>query len=101
MNLNLNLAKFWKNIKEWSVGRMIALLVLLGLILKPYNFTQCLGLRFIFIILLVAILLEIFELSHNKLGCIKNCKNIYAISMVLSLLAIIGFSMYFLYSLVN
>jgi hypothetical protein len=68
MKMNINLDKFWEFVKTWSVGRLTVLLVLLGeIILKSMDkiFLDC---KIIFAIIAIAILLEIFELSHNKLN---------------------------------
>lgn len=115
MSISLNLDKFWGFIKEWSVGRMIILLMILAWIIFCLKSVKCIDQSFLFNILLVAVFLEIFELSHNKLEKIDKKlekindklvkvddtfkKLIYSISMIISLLSIIGFSIIFLFKL--
>ena len=99
MNLSLNLEKFWKFIKEWSVGRMTVLLVFITFIIFELNKINKLKTNFIFIITIEAIMLEIFELSHNKLKDEQQRSNkvVYSISMILSICSIIGFATYYLW----
>ncbi len=103
MNLNLNLDKFWECIKQWSVGRMIALLVILAWIIFTLKSLPCPSEKFLFNILLLSILLEVFQLSLNQLIKLKEADEklqrwvyAYVAAMVLSLFGIIGFSIIFL-----
>lgn len=66
--------KFWEFIKQWSVGRLIVLLTLIGWITLSINDSKCLDNKFIFSLLFSGILLEIFELTSNNL--IKSNDNI-------------------------
>lgn len=63
--MNINLDGLWKFIKEWSVGRMIALLALINLLISTLS--KCSYSITIYLVL-IASFLEIFELSHNKLS---------------------------------
>lgn len=101
MNISLNLDKFWEFIKQWSVGRMIIILVMLAWIIFCLSSVKCIDQRFLFNILLVAVFLEIFELSHNQLEKANDTlkKWIYSISIIISLLGIIGFSIIFVFKL--
>ena len=94
--MKIDLNEFWKFVKEWTVGRLIALLILIAWIICCSKSLPCLNGKLLFSILLLSILLETFELSHNKLGKIKQKQWVYVVSMMISLLSIIGFSIFFL-----
>jgi hypothetical protein len=65
--MNINLDKFWEFVKQWTVGRLIALLLLLSLLVCQKNLIDSLGRETILTILLFAVLLEVFQLSADKL----------------------------------
>lgn len=65
--MNINLDKFWQFIKEWTVGRLIALLLLIGWIFFCDTQIKDINQKLFLTLLTLAILLEIYELSHNKL----------------------------------
>jgi|GEM_PF-4799883 hypothetical protein len=64
----IDLNKFWEYVKDWSVGRMAVLLILIGEIwCKLSKNTDILPVNWIIKIYVIGVLLEIFELSHNKI----------------------------------
>lgn len=124
--MSINLDKFWAFVKEWSVGRLIALLFLLSLILCQMDLVQSLGRVTIFAILLLALLLEVFQLSADKLKPVGKQSGAetdeqdkeqsgrepdragtvlstwpFVVTMILALLGIIGFAAFVLCHLIQ
>lgn len=56
--------KLWAFVKQWSVGRLVALLVLVGWI---FSCEKEKIINSVFALLIIAVLLEVFELSANAL----------------------------------
>ncbi len=93
----IDLTKFWKYVKEWSVGRLIVLLVLIAWIICCLKSLPCLNGKLLFSILLLSILLEIFQLSSHynyELAKTKQERSVYVVSMIVALLGIIVFSIF-------
>jgi len=124
--MSINLDKFWAFVKEWSVGRLIALLFLLSLILCQTDLVQSLGRVTIFAILLLALLLEVFQLSADKLKPVGKQSGAetdeqakeqsgrepdragtvsstwpFVVTMILALLGVIGFATFVLCHLIQ
>ena len=60
--MSINLDKFWQFVREWSVGRMLVLLSILALLFN----SRCDLKELLFRAISLGLLLEVFELSHNK-----------------------------------
>jgi hypothetical protein len=107
--MTINLDNFWNFIKQWSVGRMLALITVLTWMFSNLKSDKPVDPRTIFFVLLIAVLLEIFELSHNKLKDVKSNMDQsaagkpcwicvpYSLAMFLSLLGILIFAWQFLF----
>ena len=65
--MKIDLDKFWALVKEWSVGRLIVLMLLLALLFCQVALVEALGRETILTLFLLGVLLEVYQLSANKL----------------------------------
>jgi hypothetical protein len=64
--VNINFDAFWQYLNKWSVARMLVLLLVLGSLISKM-FEKIVDSKMFFTLIIIAILLEVFELAHNKL----------------------------------
>ena len=87
--MKIDLEKFWEFVKQWSVGRLMILLLLLSFIFETTLVINNLGKESFYRLLIIAVLLEIFELSANHLHSGLKNSWIMIITIFLSVSAII------------
>ncbi|MEI6092766.1 MAG: hypothetical protein WCQ47_03690 [bacterium] len=96
--MNLNLDKFWEYIRQWSVGRMMVLLVILAWMINAIAKKE-LQEGFVLTIVCLGVFLEVFELSANHYRYIKekvpNSKCIICIASMLIAIIGIGLTCYY------
>ena len=87
----------WLEITQWSVGRIIIVLVIVTWILK-LNIIQNLHEKFLFTALLLAVLFEIFQLLLNKFFTLekRSEKIFFGTLMAVSVIGILVFAYYYL-----
>ena len=96
--MRFDLDKFWEFVKEWTVGRLMVLLLLLAFLIDSTGVIESIGNDLFFKLVVLAVLLEMFELSSNHLEKDSKYQWVYIITTILPIIGVLFYPFFFFFN---